>query len=276
MKNKKKSVKNEFASVMLASGMFAGMSTLVINATNESGIYNSNQVDVSYASTINSTTDVGEVFNTVAPYSEDSKDDSKNNKTSLVKKVKSTKKPEVSKKPTLKPMSYKKSTLNPTKQPKIIKKSTVEKNTKTVVSTKKPSSNDYDQNKKIFKELSKEDRFTLYRIVEAEATNGDKQSKKNVAHVILNRVKSSKFPNTISGVVFAKHQFSPISDGRFYSVTIKESTKQAVIEAYEEGDTTGGALYFANMSCVTNANTRRWFNSMTCLFKDSIGHSFYK
>lgn len=270
MKNKKKSVKNEFASVMLASGMFAGMSTLVINATNESGIYNSNQVDVSYASTINSNTDVGEVFNTVTPYSEDSKNNSKNNKTSLVKKVKSTKKPEVSKKPTLKPMSYKKSTLNPTKKP------TVEKNTKSVISTKKPSSNKYDQSKKIFKELSQEDRFILYRIVEAEATNGDKQSKKNVAHVILNRVKSNKFPNTISGVVFQKHQFSPISDGRFYSVEIKESTKQAVIEAYEEGDTTGGALYFANMSCVTNANTRRWFNSMTYLFKDSIGHSFYR
>ena len=187
------------------------------------------------------------------------------------KKTSATKKPTI--KPTKKPVvkSVKKSnsstikpTLRPTNKPKLINTST------------KKTSSDYDQDKKIFREMSKDDRFTLYRIVEAEATNGDKQSKKNVAHVILNRVKSNKFPNTISGVVFQKHQFSPISDGRFYSVEIKESTKQAVIEAYEEGDTTGGALYFANMSCVTNANTRRWFNSMTCLFKDSIGHSFYR
>lgn len=264
MKNKKKSVKNEFASVMLASGMFAGMSTLVINATNESGIYNSNQVDVSYASTIERpTSDVGTVSNTFIPYSELDKNDYK--KASAIKKptIKPTKKPVVksvkkTNSSTIKP------TLRPTKKPKLINTST------------KKTSNDYDQDKKIFREMSKDDRFTLYRIVEAEATNGDKQSKKNVAHVILNRVKSNKFPNTISGVVFQKHQFSPISDGRFYSVEIKESTKQAVIEAYEEGDTTGGALYFANMSCVTNANTRRWFNSMTCLFKDSIGHSFYR
>ena len=76
--NKKKSVKNEFASVMLASGMFAGMSTLVINATNESGIYNSNQVDVSYASTIERpTSDVGTVSNTFTPYSELDKNDYK-------------------------------------------------------------------------------------------------------------------------------------------------------------------------------------------------------
>ena len=271
--NKKKSVKNEFASVMLASGMFAGMSTLVINATNESGIYNSNQVDVSYASTIEKpVSDIGTVSNTFTPYSEIDKDDYK--KVSATKKptIKPTKKPVVKSvkkinsstiKPTLKPTV--KPTLRPTKKPNPIK-----------TSTTKSTSNDYDQNKKIFREMSKDDRFTLYRIVEAEATNGDKQSKKNVAHVILNRVKSNKFPNTISGVVFQKHQFSPISDGRFYSVEIKESTKQAVIEAYEEGDTTGGALYFANMSCVTNANTRKWFNSMTCLFKDSIGHSFYR
>ena len=264
MKNKKKSVKNEFASVMLASGMFAGMSTLVINATNESGIYNSNQVDVSYASTIERpSSDVGTVSNTFTPYSELDKND--------YKKASATKKPTIktTKKPVVKSVkktnsSIIKPTLRPTKKSKLIN-----------TSTKKTSSN-YNQDKKIFKEMSKDDRFTLYRIVEAEATNGDKQSKKNVTHVILNRVKSNKFPNTISGVVFQKHQFSPISDGRFYSVEIKESTKQAVIEAYEEGDTTGGALYFANMSCVANANTRRWFNSMTCLFKDSIGHSFYK
>ena len=53
---------------------------------------------------------------------------------------------------------------------------------------------------------------------------------------------------------------------------IKDSTKEAVIKAYEEGDTTGGALYFANMAAVSNQKTKAWFNSMTHLFTDSINH----
>ena len=121
-----------------------------------------------------------------------------------------------------------------------------------------------------------QDRFILYRIVEAEAGGGNIQAKKNVAHVIFNRLKSKKFANNVHDVVFDKHQFSPISDGRYWKVTIADSTKDAVIKAYEEGDTTGGALYFANMKYVSNVKTRAWFNSMKCLFTDSINHSFYK
>ena len=239
-----KYTKKEFASVVLASSLFAGMSNLLTNSVDDFNTYDLNQANVSYAATINNadktTNDVGMAINTAMPYSEYIKElnESKKSKEIQVTNITSTQKP-----------SSKKKINN-------------SQNTKST--------------KKIFKELSKEDRFVLYRIVEAEATNGDKQSKKNVTHVILNRVKSSKFPNTIKGVVFAKRQFSPISDGRYYKVNIKDSTKQAVIEAYEEGDTTGGALYFANMSCVSNVRTRNWFNSMTFLFKDSIGHSFFR
>lgn len=254
---KNNNVKNEIASIILASSIFAGMSTLVVNTLNDSDSYSSNQVDVLYASKTshkNVKQDVGQVFNTATPYSNYSKKENDMSKSIQAKKI----------------------TLMPVKKQnnEFAEKSSVD-NISKVTPSKKQSSNS-NQNKKIFREMSKTDRFILYRIVEAEATNGDKQSKKNVTHVILNRLKSNKFPKTISGIVFQKHQFSPISDGRYYSVTIKESTKQAVIEAYEEGDTTGGALYFANMSCVSNVNTRRWFNSMTYLFKDSIGHSFYK
>lgn len=254
---KNNNVKNEIASIILASSIFAGMSTLVVSTLNDSDSYSSNQVDVSYASKTshkNVKQDVGQVFNTATPYSNYSKKENNLSKSIQAKKI----------------------TLMPVKKQnnEFAEKSSVD-NISKVTPSKQQSSNS-NQNKKIFREMSKADRFILYRIVEAEATNGDKQSKKNVTHVILNRLKSNKFPKTISGIVFQKHQFSPISDGRYYGVTIKESTKQAVIEAYEEGDTTGGALYFANMSCVSNVNTRRWFNSMTYLFKDSIGHSFYK
>lgn len=254
---KNNNVKNEIASIILASSIFAGMSTLVVSTLNDSDSYSSNQVDVSYASKTshkNVKQDVGQVFNTATPYSNYSKKENDLSKSIQAKKI------------TLMPVK---------KQNNEFAEKTSVDNISKVTPSKQQSSNS-NQNKKIFREMSKADRFILYRIVEAEATNGDKQSKKNVTHVILNRLKSNKFPKTISGIVFQKHQFSPISDGRYYGVTIKESTKQAVIEAYEEGDTTGGALYFANMSCVSNVNTRRWFNSMTYLFKDSIGHSFYK
>ena len=159
------------------------------------------------------------------------------------------------------------------------KENKVSKSNKVVKKSSNNSSKSKKSNEKsykIFDDFSKEDRFILYRIVEAEAGGGNIQAKKNVAHVIFNRLKSKKFANNVHDVVFDKHQFSPISDGRYWKVTIADSTKDAVIKAYEEGDTTGGALYFANMKYVSNVKTRAWFNSMKCLFTDSINHSFYK
>ena len=178
------------------------------------------------------------------------------------------------KSPELENMSFEQKTNN-NKSNKVKVSINTNKNKKNKSSDNKSKKSNLD-NRKIFKDFSQEDRFILYRIVEAEAGGGDIQSKKNVAHVIFNRLKSKKFSNSVKGVVFAKHQFSPISDGRFYKVKIKDSTKEAVIKAYEEGDTTGGALYFANMAAVSNQKTRAWFNSMTHLFTDSINHSFYK
>ena len=180
--------------------------------------------------------------------------------------------------PNLQNMSFKQygevlNTVEPIKKEnKVSKSNKVVKKSSNNNKSKKSNEKSY----KIFDDFSKEDRFILYRIVEAEAGDGNIQVKKNVAHVIFNRLKSKKFANNVHDVVFAKHQFSPISDGRYWKVTIADSTKDAVIKAYEEGDTTGGALYFANMKYVSNAKTRAWFNSMKCLFTDSINHSFYK
>lgn len=91
----------------------------------------------------------------------------------------------------------------------------------------------------------------LYRIVEAEAGNNSNYCKRNVAHVILNRVDSSRFPNSIEDVVFQKtgstYQFSPIrSGGRYWTQTVKDSTKKAVDEAIREHDqyNANNALFF--------------------------------
>lgn len=230
---------NGFASIMSASLLLASTSTLLINATEQANARNANSLN-QYA--------ISDKAN-------------------------------VTQAPNLQNMSFKQygevlNTVEPIKKENKVSKSNKVVKKSSNKSSKSKKSN--DKSYKIFDDFSKEDRFILYRIVEAEAGDGNIQAKKNVAHVIFNRLKSKKFANNVHDVVFAKHQFSPISDGRYWKVTIADSTKDAVIKAYEEGDTTGGALYFANMKYVSNVKTRAWFNSMKCLFTDSINHSFYK
>ncbi|NMB43383.1 MAG: cell wall hydrolase [Clostridiales bacterium] len=96
-----------------------------------------------------------------------------------------------------------------------------------------------------------------------------------VANVILNRVNSKKFPSSIEGVVFQKGQFSPIRDGRYYKVSIKDSTKEAVSRALQGEDYSQGALYFAARQKASSKNMR-WFDSkLTYLFRHG-GHEFFK
>lgn len=128
--------------------------------------------------------------------------------------------------------------------------------------------------KKIGKYSSKEVAI-LERIVEAEATGEDLKGKMLVANVILNRVNSKKFPSSIEGVVFQKGQFSPIRDGRYYKVSIKDSTKEAVSRALQGEDYSQGALYFAARQKASSKNMR-WFDSkLTYLFRHG-GHEFFK
>ena len=87
--------------------------------------------------------------------------------------------------------------------------------------------------------VTQRERSILERIVEAEATDKDEKSKILVANVILNRVRSKEFPNSIEAVVFqrvyGKVQFSPTADGRYESVHITKSTKRSVKKALEDG-----------------------------------------
>lgn len=111
--------------------------------------------------------------------------------------------------------------------------------------------------------------YILYQIACAEAGDWDYQAVKNVVYVILNRVYSSEFPNSIEEVVFAKRQFSPISDGRYWSVVPNKLVYNAVNEAvndYESSYKCYGALYF---SC-------NGVQLGEALFTDSIGHTFFK
>jgi N-acetylmuramoyl-L-alanine amidase len=73
-----------------------------------------------------------------------------------------------------------------------------------------------------------------------------------VAAVILNRVKSSSFPNTPSGVIFEPGAFTAVSDGQIW-LTPNETAKKAVKDAINGWDPTGGALYYFNPDTATSA-----------------------
>lgn len=119
----------------------------------------------------------------------------------------------------------------------------------------------------------------LQRIVEAEAGGEDDDGKLLVANVVLNRVRSEQFPNTISEVVFQRSngvtQFSPVANGRYGEVTVSEETKSAVDRALQGEDISEGALYFAARK-YANQKSMKWFDDhLTLLFKHG-GHEFFK
>ena len=99
----------------------------------------------------------------------------------------------------------------------------------------------------------------LARLVNGEARGEPYEGMVAVAAVILNRVKSPNFPNTIAGVIYQKNQFSCIADGQF-NEPIEEgsSVYKAAQEAMNGADPTNGALYFYNPSKTSN----KWLFSL--------------
>lgn len=128
-------------------------------------------------------------------------------------------------------------------------------------------------------QLSEQDYEALLRIVEAEAGGEDQNGKLLVANVVLNRVNSDKFPDTVWNVVMQKEQgiaqFSPTVDGRFSSVCVSEDTKQAVERALYGEDISEGALYFCARRDV-ESDKMKWFDqNLTRLFAYG-SHEFFQ
>jgi N-acetylmuramoyl-L-alanine amidase len=126
--------------------------------------------------------------------------------------------------------------------------------------------------------LSEEDIDILCRIVEAEAGSEDEDGRLLVANVVLNRMQNENFPDTVKGVVFQSDngvvQFSPVANGRFFSVTISDETINAVQRALTGEDISDGALYFVARE-YADTGKLNWFDSkLTYLFQHG-GHEFY-
>lgn len=76
------------------------------------------------------------------------------------------------------------------------------------------------------------ERTLLEQLVEAEAGGEDMQGKIAVANVVLNRLKSEKFPDSITAVIYQENQFEPISSGALYGKNPSSNSKDAVRRAF--------------------------------------------
>ncbi|MGM7701700.1 spore cortex-lytic enzyme [Pseudalkalibacillus sp. Hm43] len=72
-----------------------------------------------------------------------------------------------------------------------------------------------------------------------------------VAAVIINRIESTSFPNTISGVIFEPRAFTAVADGQIW-LTPNETAKKAVQDALNGWDPTDGSIYYFNPNTATS------------------------
>lgn len=87
----------------------------------------------------------------------------------------------------------------------------------------------------------------LARLINGEARGEPYKGQVAVGAVVMNRMKSSEFPDTISGVIYQKGQFSCVTDGQFNKPIDENSTVyKAAREAMNGADPTNGCIFFYN------------------------------
>lgn len=91
----------------------------------------------------------------------------------------------------------------------------------------------------------------LARVVYGEARGEPYSGQVAVAAVVLNRVKSSSFPNTISGVVYQAGAFDAVRDGQI-NLSPNSTAIKAAQDALNGWDPSYGAIYYFNPSTATN------------------------
>jgi len=116
------------------------------------------------------------------------------------------------------------------------------------------------------------DSYLLAKIAMAEAEGESVKGKALVILVVLNRVRSDDFPDTISEVIYQDNQFTPVTNGRFAAVEPNAACWTAVESVLAaQYDYSEGALYFE--SCKTADN----WHSQNLKFLYQVGnHKFYK
>ena len=91
----------------------------------------------------------------------------------------------------------------------------------------------------------------LARLIYGEARGESYTGQVAVGAVVLNRVRSSSFPNTISGVIYQKGAFDAVSDGQI-NLTPNSTANKAAQDALNGWDPSYGAIYYFNPATATN------------------------
>ena len=116
--------------------------------------------------------------------------------------------------------------------------------------------------------VSDSDLNLLARCVYGESRGEPYNGQVAVAAVVLKRVRSTKFPNTIAGVIYQKNAFTAVNDGQI-NLTPNQTAYNAARDALNGWDPTGGCLYYYNPATATSS----WIWSLTVHIK--IGrHNF--
>jgi len=115
---------------------------------------------------------------------------------------------------------------------------------------------------------SSDDITLLARLISGEARGEPYIGQVAVGAVILNRVKSSQFPNSLPGVVYQPGAFESVANGQIYAA-LPTSARQAAYDALNGWDPSYGALFFWNPSKPVS----RWIWSRLILIY--LGHHVF-
>lgn len=99
---------------------------------------------------------------------------------------------------------------------------------------------------------SSSDEYLLARLIYAEARGEPYTGQVAVGAVVLNRVRSSSFPNTIAGVIYQPWAFSVVNDGQI-NLAPNQTAINAARDAMNGWDPTYGCLYYYNPKTATNS-----------------------
>ncbi|CAI6082036.1 hypothetical protein PAECIP112173_03414 [Paenibacillus sp. JJ-100] len=121
--------------------------------------------------------------------------------------------------------------------------------------------------------VSDKELLLLQKIVMAEAEGEPYKGKVAVANVVLNRLRSANFPDTIYKVIHQKSQFSPVANGRLKRVTPNEDSVKAVNAALNgQKEVSDDTYYFLSLTLADDLTVARTKKEVK-----TIGHhTFYK
>lgn len=114
-----------------------------------------------------------------------------------------------------------------------------------------------DDKKEAVINLNDEQIMLLSKLIAGEARGESYEGQVAVAAVVINRVKDSRFPDSLEGVIYQKNAFSVVKNGTIYAEPTS-STYRAAQEALYGNDPTNNAIYFWN----PDISTCSWINTL--------------